>query len=107
MYNLFAEPKAVYKHVLAVTIRGGRTLTHPISHGIRVTPLNSHPTMASESSQSTTIPSFSIPITEKLSKANYRLWRAQMEELLTGVEKMPIKTVSVQSAVGASQFVHT
>jgi hypothetical protein len=68
--------------------------------------------MASEFSQSNTIPSsFSIPITENLSKTNYRLWRAQilltirvaqMEELLTGDEKMLAKMVSVQAAASAS-----
>jgi hypothetical protein len=35
-------------------------------------------TMASNSSTTTTIPSFSIPITEKLTKSNYRLWKAQI-----------------------------
>jgi hypothetical protein len=53
-----------------------------------------------ESSASTTIPSFSIPISEKLTKTNYRLWYAQimplihvaqMEGLLTDTEKMLAK----------------
>jgi hypothetical protein len=36
-------------------------------------------TMVSDSSTTTTIPSsFSIPITEKLTKSNYRLWKAQI-----------------------------
>jgi hypothetical protein len=63
--------------------------------------------MASDSSPTTTIPSsFSIPITEKLSKANYHLWRAQilppihaaqLEDVLTGVEMIPTKTIKVKS----------
>jgi hypothetical protein len=61
--------------------------------------------MASRFSNSTTIPSsFSIPITEKLTKTNYRLWSAQilppiqsaqLYGLLIGKEKMPAETVSV------------
>lgn len=60
--------------------------------------------MASSFSNSTTIPSFSIPITEKLNKTNYRLWSAQilppirsaqLYNLLIGKEKMPAETVSV------------
>jgi hypothetical protein len=56
-----------------------------------------------ESSASTTIPSFSIPISEKLTKTNYRLWcaqimplihAAQMEGLLTDTEKMLAKTLA-------------
>jgi hypothetical protein len=63
-----------------------------------------------ESSVSTTIPSsFSIPISEKLTKTNYRLWcaqimspirAAQMEGLLTSIEKMPVKTLA--SKIGDS-----
>jgi hypothetical protein len=61
--------------------------------------------MASSFSNSTTIPSsFSIPVTEKLNKTNYRLWSAQilppirsaqLYNLLIGKEKMPAETVSV------------
>ena len=60
--------------------------------------------MASSFSNSTTIPSFLIPITEKLNKTNYRLWSAQilppirsaqLYNLLIGKEKMPAETVSV------------
>jgi hypothetical protein len=56
-----------------------------------------------KSSASTTIPSSSIPISEKLRKTNYRLWCAQimppihadqMEDLLTGTEKMSAKTLA-------------
>jgi hypothetical protein len=57
-----------------------------------------------ESSVSTTIPSsFSIPISEKLMKNNYRLWcaqimppihAAQMEGLLTDTKTMPAKTLA-------------
>jgi hypothetical protein len=60
---------------------------------------------SSSTSISTTIPStFSTPITEKLSKHNYLLWRAQImppiqaaryEDLLLGIEKAPSKTISV------------
>jgi hypothetical protein len=63
--------------------------------------------MATDSPQSTTIPSFfSIPIIEKLSKSNYCLWQAQIlspihitqiEDLLLGVEKALPKTVSASS----------
>jgi hypothetical protein len=58
-----------------------------------------------DSSSATSFPSaFSIPISEKLTKANYSLWRkqvlpaicaAQLEDLLTGHEATPAKTVSV------------
>jgi hypothetical protein len=61
----------------------------------------------------TTIPSsFSIPISEKLTKANYRLWRAQilppirvaqMEDLLLGVEKKPAKTLAAQTGVSSTE----
>jgi hypothetical protein len=64
--------------------------------------------MATDSSQSTTIlSSFSIPITEKLSKSNYHLWQAQilpmirvaqMDDLLMGIKKAPPKTVHVPSS---------
>jgi hypothetical protein len=53
-------------------------------------------------STSTFPTSFSIPVVEKLTKTNYRLWRAQilptirvaqLEDLLTGVDKEPDKTI--------------
>jgi hypothetical protein len=47
-----------------------------------VTELAVHPTSAmvsgSKSSSSTTIPSFNISVTEKLTKSNYLLWQAQI-----------------------------
>jgi hypothetical protein len=58
--------------------------------------------MASDSSQTTTIPSFSIPIAEKLTKSNYRLQRAQilpsiraaqLKDFLTATDEMLAKTV--------------
>jgi hypothetical protein len=49
--------------------------------------------MASDSSQTTTIPSFSIPIAEKLTKSNYRLRRAQLKDFLTATDEMLAKTV--------------
>jgi hypothetical protein len=59
--------------------------------------------MASSSSMPTTIPtSFSIRISEELTKVNYCLWRAQilppirvamMEDLLLSVEKMSPNTI--------------
>jgi hypothetical protein len=61
---------------------------------------------------STTIPSFSIPIPEKLTKANYCLWRAQilppiraawMEDILLSVEKAPDKTVTTQSGDSSTE----
>jgi hypothetical protein len=73
---------------------------HLVLHGI-VRPL-SHPFMASDSSSSTAIPStFSILVAEKLTKTNYRLWRAQimpairaahLEALLTGANEPPAET---------------
>jgi hypothetical protein len=63
--------------------------------------------MVSDSSVTNTIPSsFSVSISEKLTKANYRLWRAQimppirvaqLVDLLTNVEPMLAKTISVKS----------
>jgi hypothetical protein len=63
--------------------------------------------MVSDSSVTNTIPSsFSVPISEKLTKANYRLWRAQimppiraaqLVDLLTNAEPMLAKTISVKS----------
>jgi uncharacterized membrane protein YjjP (DUF1212 family) len=63
--------------------------------------------MATDSSSSTTIPaSFTIPVTEKLTKTNYRLWRAQimpaicaahLEDLLTGTDVKPAKTIATKS----------
>jgi hypothetical protein len=50
----------------------GRMLPHMVTKPI----LYSSKTMASDSSTTTTIHSFSIPITEKLTKSNYRLWKA-------------------------------
>jgi hypothetical protein len=68
--------------------------------------------MAIEYLQSSTISSsFSIPITEKLTKTNYCLWRAQilppihaaqMEDLLLGQKKMLAKTVSTSSTDASS-----
>jgi hypothetical protein len=70
--------------------------------------------MANDSSTPTFLPSsFSIPISEKLTKTNYRLWRSQimpvirstqLEDLLTGNDRMPAKTIVIlnkraQSAV--------
>jgi hypothetical protein len=62
--------------------------------------------MASSSSIPTTIPSsFSIPVTEKHSKTNYLLWRAQvmptiraahLVDLLFDVEKMPAKMIVIK-----------
>jgi hypothetical protein len=61
--------------------------------------------MASNSSTPTILPnSFVIPITEKLTKTNYRLWCAQimsavrstqLEDLLTDVERMPAKMLTI------------
>jgi hypothetical protein len=63
--------------------------------------------MVTEYPQTSTVPSsFFIPIMEKLTKINYRLWRAhilppicaaQMEDLLLGREKMLAKTLSTSS----------
>jgi hypothetical protein len=63
--------------------------------------------MASSSSTPTTIPtSFVIPVTEKLSKTNYLLWRAQvmpairathLDDLQLGVQKMPAKTTTTKN----------
>jgi hypothetical protein len=60
---------------------------------------------SADSSSVTSFPTaFSIPISEKLTKANYSLWQAQvlptiraaqLEDLLTGHEAKPAKTVSV------------
>jgi hypothetical protein len=68
--------------------------------------------MATEYPQTSTVPSsFFIPITEKLTKTNYRLWRAQIlppicvaqtEDLLLGREKMPAKTLSTSSTDASS-----
>jgi hypothetical protein len=62
--------------------------------------------MASDSSTPTILPnSFAVPIIEKLTKTNYRLWRAQimptvrspqLEDLLTGMERMPPKMLTVK-----------
>jgi hypothetical protein len=61
----------------------------------------------SNSSKPTTIPSsFSIPISEKLTKTNYRLWcaqimpsirAAQIEGLLLGTDPPPAKMISVKT----------
>jgi hypothetical protein len=66
--------------------------------------------MASESSLPATNPtSFTVQITEKLTKTNYRLWRVQilpavratqLEDILTGIQRMPglpAKTVAVKT----------
>jgi hypothetical protein len=62
--------------------------------------------MVTDSSSSTTFPSYSISISEKLTKSNYRLWRAQilpsiraahLEDILTGAEKKPVKTIVERS----------
>jgi hypothetical protein len=67
--------------------------------------------MATEYPQTSIVPSFSIPITEKLTKTNYRLWcaqilppihAAQMEDLLLRREKMPAKTMSTSSTDASS-----
>jgi hypothetical protein len=52
--------------------------------------------MAIDSPVSTTIPSSSIPISKKLTKANYCLWYAQMEGLLFGTKSMLARTVAVK-----------
>jgi hypothetical protein len=63
--------------------------------------------MASDSSTPTILPnSFSVPIIEKLTKMNYRLWQAQikpairsaqLEDLLTVDDRMLAKTIAVQN----------
>jgi hypothetical protein len=63
--------------------------------------------MASNSSTPTILPnSFSVPISKKLTKTNYRLWRAhimpaicsaQLEDLLTGINRMSAKTIAVKN----------
>jgi hypothetical protein len=68
--------------------------------------------MATEYPQTSNVPSsFSILITEKLTKINYRLWRAQilppiraaqMKDLLLGREKMPDKMMSTSSTDASS-----
>jgi hypothetical protein len=68
--------------------------------------------MATEYPQTSTDPSsFFIPIMEKITKTNYRLWRAQilppicaaqMEDLLLGREKMSAKTLSTSSTDASS-----
>jgi hypothetical protein len=68
--------------------------------------------MASDSSSITPIPSsFSIPIAEKLTKTNHRLWHAQilhaihaahLEALLTGADKSPAQTITVKIGDTAS-----
>jgi hypothetical protein len=64
--------------------------THLNSHGIELG-LFSPRTMATGSS-TTTIPStFSIPIDEKLSKANYCLWHAQI--------MLPIRTAKFEDVL--------
>lgn len=54
----------------------------------------------------TTIPSFSIPITEKLIRTNYVMWRAkimpsiraaQLEGVLTGADPEPLATITNKS----------
>jgi hypothetical protein len=71
-------------------------------------PASTHPVMVTSSTSIfATIPStFFIPITEKLSKHNYLLWRAQImppiraaryEDLLLGIEKALSKTISVRA----------
>jgi hypothetical protein len=69
-------------------------------------PLPSASNMASDSSTPTILPnSFVVPIIEKLTKTNYRLWHAQimstvrspqLEDLLTGMECMPPKMITVK-----------
>jgi hypothetical protein len=58
------------------------------------------------------IPSFSIPITQKLSKTNFLVWRlqilpliraAQLEDIFTGAEKMPAKLISVKTGDTTSE----
>jgi hypothetical protein len=65
--------------------------------------LSDNTSMASSSLTTSTIPSSSIPITEKLSKTNYQVWHAQvmpaihaahLEDLLLGIEKMPAKMIA-------------
>jgi uncharacterized membrane protein YgcG len=63
--------------------------------------------MASDSSTPTILPnSFSVPIIEKLTKMNYRLWQAQikpaicsaqLEDLLTVDDRMLAKTIAIQN----------
>jgi hypothetical protein len=63
--------------------------------------------MANDSSTPTFLPSsFSVSISEKLTKTNYRLWRSQimptirstqLEDLLTGNDRMPAKTIVIQN----------
>jgi hypothetical protein len=65
--------------------------THLNSHGIELG-LFSPRTMATGYSTTTTIPStFSIPIDEKLSKANYCLWHAQI--------MLPIHTAKLEDVL--------
>jgi hypothetical protein len=69
--------------------------------------------MVSSSLIPTTNPSsFSIPVTEKLSKTNYLLWRAQvipairaahLDDLLLGIEKMPTKTVEAKDGDSSTE----
>jgi hypothetical protein len=69
--------------------------------------------MVTDSSSSTIFPSyFSISISEKLTKSNYRLWRAQilpsiraahLEDILTGAEKKPVKTIVERSGDASAE----
>jgi hypothetical protein len=64
--------------------------------------------MASDSSSPTTNPSssFAVPVLEKLTKTNYRLWHtqvlpgvraAQLEDILLSIKKMPEKTITIKN----------
>jgi hypothetical protein len=67
----------------------------------------------SDSSSISTIPvSFTIPVAEKLTKINYRLWHAQilpaireaqLEDLLTGADEKSAKTISVKTGDTVTQ----
>jgi hypothetical protein len=90
-------------HSPGLTQRYINTYHHNYFHMVTEFILYTTSNMAS-SSITTTIPtSFSIPISEKLTKANYYLWHAQilpsiratqMEDLLLGVEKKPPKLIT-------------
>jgi hypothetical protein len=70
--------------------------------------------MTSDSSSPATNPSssFVIPITEKLMKTNYWLWRGQflpavrvthLEDVILGVDRMPVKTIAPKSGNSVTQ----
>jgi hypothetical protein len=113
---LYSLASPLYNEDLSVVLEHATLSKYITSHGIEpgIPSIIQHrhffralSTMSSSSSpfSSTTIPSIlSIPISEKLTKTNYPLWRAQvlpaihatqLEGLITSAEKVPEQSISV------------